>query len=489
MKYSIRKNFFYSSIVTTFISFLLILICFNYISSRYIERETSEELNEAAESFQARTKIDFMQEVGDIIAMDSDIIQSIPDVDISSEIAPNINFANNILDDTLNKIPDVEYIVLNNKNEVISPISIAVSEDVRLEFAEININIEDDYYKEKEIYALKEAAKETSFVTPRRMNLNNSSYYLLEVNLREDARALFYKNTQSLDDLVADVNLALFLILLLSSILTIVLNMSFTNKIVKSIRKLCKFANAIGQGNLEEQQLNLREKEFIILEQDMNKMAKKLAQYDVEQKTFFQNISHELRTPLMSIQGYTEGILSRVFENEKVDYAANIILNESTRLSEMVNNLLYVSRMENHECIEKKDTINLIDSLELAIEGVAGIATNINIEFEKDNDSFSVYGNKDELTRAFINVLTNCIRYAKTEIMIQCSSNDRTIRICDDGPGIKEKDLQHIFKRLYKGDGGCTGIGLAITETILKNHNGSIEAFNDHGAVFLVKLP
>jgi signal transduction histidine kinase len=277
-------------------------------------------------------------------------------------------------------------------------------------------------------------------------------------------------------------------LLIVISLLNIALNMGLTHGMITSIRKLCDFAKSIGAGDLREQKLNLKAKEFALLEKDMNKMAQKLSEFDVEQKTFFQNVSHELRTPLMSIQGYAEGISSHVFQEEKIEEAANIIVSESTRLGDMVENLLYVSRLDVQEHQSKKESIDLFAVIESVIESVGGLPNQKTIVWEKEGECFPVYGNEQELKRAFLNIVTNSLRYAKEKVHITGLSDQKLVQIQDDGAGIAEEDLPHIFQRFYKGAEGCSGIGLAITESILKDHHATIKASNQNGAIFEIQF-
>lgn len=544
MKYSIQKKLLITSIAITLFSFLLILVSFNYISSKYIERETTKELVLAAENLKEEmifTLRDDMTVINSEIS-NIEVDEGIENIDgiiekeesiengetlENGELIKNGEFVKNseplenekyiendeenkndklIIDEnnieiegsfivesipllgTSNVGQNVDYILVNKENQVIYPIEFIITESLKSQFAEKNLNIESGLYNEKEIKAILKKANDVSFVNPKKLSVNSSNYYLMETNFENGNRAIFYKNTQSLDDLVSDVNLVLFFLLLFFSFINVLLNMGVTSGIIKSIRALCGYANEIGNGNLQEKKLDLQEKEFHVLEQDMNKMAQKLSEYDEEQKTFFQNVSHELRTPLMSIQGYAEGISSHLFKDEELDNAANIITNESARLADMVNNLLYVSRMDCKEGQKKKEKIDLIYLLENVIDEIGGIVKDKKITIEKDEPVFNIYGNKDELKTAFGNIITNSLRYAESKVLIQCSNKEKTIIIKDNGPGIKEEDLPHIFKRFYKGEGGCSGIGLAITETIIKNHNATIKAWNNNGAVLLVKF-
>jgi signal transduction histidine kinase len=100
---------------------------------------------------------------------------------------------------------------------------------------------------------------------------------------------------------------------------------------------------------------------------------------------------------------------------------------------------------------------------------------------------------RDKLTQAFINLFSNAVRYAKSEIVVEARvENDNVnITVKDDGPGINEKDLAQVFERFYKAEKGNTGLGLTITKAIIEKHRGIITATNrpEGGAVFEVVLP
>ena len=96
------------------------------------------------------------------------------------------------------------------------------------------------------------------------------------------------------------------------------------------------------------------------------------------------------------------------------------------------------------------------------------------------------------LRRAVTNILSNGVRYARSELRLTCRTDKRnaTIRIQDDGDGIAEEDLPHILDRFYMGRSGKSGIGLALTKEIIRLHKGMIRAYNgDSGAVFEISIP
>ena len=96
-----------------------------------------------------------------------------------------------------------------------------------------------------------------------------------------------------------------------------------------------------------------------------------------------------------------------------------------------------------------------------------------------------------QLRRAFTNIITNALRYAKEQIIIECRQKNgkAVVHIRDDGKGIEPELLPHIFDRFFSTRKGGAGIGLALAKEIVSLHKGTIKAENDSGAVFEISLP
>ena len=208
------------------------------------------------------------------------------------------------------------------------------------------------------------------------------------------------------------------------------------------------------------------------------------------QQTFFQNASHELKTPLMAIQGYAEGIQAGVMDTGG---AADVILEESDRMTELVEELLDISKIDMGR---QRLTLSETDIRELLYDGIRAVepiaAGGITIVPDFPEEPVMVSCDDTQLRRAVTNILSNGVRYARSELRLTCRADKRhvTIRIQDDGDGIAEEDLPHIFDRFYMGKSGKSGIGLALTKEIVHLHRGTIRAYNgDSGAVFEITLP
>ncbi|GKH52033.1 hypothetical protein CE91St46_31440 [Eubacteriales bacterium] len=208
------------------------------------------------------------------------------------------------------------------------------------------------------------------------------------------------------------------------------------------------------------------------------------------QQTFFQNASHELKTPLMAIQGYAEGIQAGVMDTGS---AAEVILKESDRMTELVDELLDISKIDMGRqplALSEMDIRELLYDSIRAVEPAAAAGIAIVPDFPEKPVMVSC--DDTRLRRAVTNILSNGVRYARSQLRLTCRTEKRhvTIRIQDDGDGIAAEDLPHIFDRFYMGKNGKSGIGLALTKEIIHLHKGTIRAYNgDTGAVFEITLP
>ena len=321
-------------------------------------------------------------------------------------------------------------------------------------------------------------------------NIDLDNYYLC-----------IYINSRSYYSFMASMTLALVQAAMLAIVIAGLLSIMMTYPLIFSTQKLSKFAKRIAKGDLRPVRGHIVSKELSELGDVMNQMAFKLEESDIEQKTFFQNASHELRTPLMSIQGYAEGLKYGVFESEEDrDNAIDVIIDETGRLSSLVENLLSISKMDmsrsgNFEV--KKQNIDISKLYETIIDRVRGnfIHNDKSIINDFNAKNVYVYGNENDLLRCIENIFSNCLRYCKTAVTFKCSTDKSgknvIFEISDDGPGIAPEVQEHLFERFSKGADGKHGIGLALALSIAEEHEGTVNAYNkeDGGACFEVILP
>ena len=232
--------------------------------------------------------------------------------------------------------------------------------------------------------------------------------------------------------------------------------------------------------------------ELEALKRSYNQMEEMIRRSEEEKRQFFQNASHDLKTPLASITGYSQGIVSNVIKDHQK--AAGIILSESLRMTDLVESILSLSKMDSHTFDLHPTDLEVMEFLDECVDIMSTIRRDCVIHLEAERP-LMIYTDPELLKRVIQNILSNCLRYADHEILIRMSTdgNSLILLIQDDGPGFPEKDLPHIFERFYKGNGGKNGIGLSIVWTGIHYLGGSITAGNravpEHGAYYQLLLP
>jgi len=280
----------------------------------------------------------------------------------------------------------------------------------------------------------------------------------------------------------------------IGGVIAFVVSLIFQRQIGKPIKKLSR---AMGAYSFNDPVADLNIKtgdEIEELADTFDKMSNKIQVYHAQQKVFFQNASHELKTPLMSIQGYAEAIKDGVIEDEERDESLDIIIAESQRLKKIVEEMILLTKLEDEQEPFDFRQATLEDIIKGSVRALSSLFSmhEVKVDLELAVDGKGAY-DVDKLTRAFINILGNCARYAKTEIRVRMEAIGGVIyiEIGDDGTGFKNGEEDRVFERFYKGHGGGSGIGLALTKTIIERHGGEVWAENKSvgGAQFTIKLP
>jgi two-component system NtrC family sensor kinase len=208
-------------------------------------------------------------------------------------------------------------------------------------------------------------------------------------------------------------------------------------------------------------------------------------------------VAHELNNPLTSILGVSE-LLQDTEKNETARKQLGMLQQQARRAAEIVQNLTYFSRPP----APGKSRINLTEIVErtLNLHAYSLRKNNITVDFLKESGIPYALGDPHQLMQVFLNLIVNAeqaIREARDRgtLRIRLGKGDRTVWVSfhDDGPGIPKENLPSIFDPFYttKRPGRGTGLGLSICKSVMKEHNGTVEAanFTDGGAVFTVTLP
>jgi two-component system sensor histidine kinase CssS len=395
----------------------------------------------------------------------------------SAEREKSLNFLRNAL--RLSKMAmKTEMFVLNPRGEIIFPskaeADIAGDLDIR------DLRLKFDQAGENELTDWNEAGNH--FYAAFRSLDNKKDPFKLVLIVKNDGSIQF----------IRFVNLINGIILLAMAFFSIFTARILSKSIVKPVNTLCNQARNIAKGKYDSLPENSDCAEIQILARQFNEMSQLLKEQDKMQKTFLQNASHELRTPLMSIQGYAEGIAKGIFtETEKT---AEIIQQESNRLKVLVEQLLTLSRIETIAIKRELTAVNLTGMLKEYRQRLEGYALKENKEilFDTLTETIIAYVDEEMLWQAVSNVLSNSVSHSRKRVRINISRDEDFVKIdiCDDGPGIDEADLPHIFERFYKGKGGNFGLGLSIAFSAMAGMGGGLKAFNRiDGACFSLFIP
>lgn len=365
----------------------------------------------------------------------------------------------------------------------------------------------DGYFIRLDRSSYEESMSVYSYIRERSFDLNNqaiqeaqiqgNSYYLQSVPFTVEGDrteyVLAFIGGEIYDDFISNALWILALIMGPTLILTFFLVRYLSRRLAEPISRLQALASRLGTGNFKGEDLHLQEQELADLNKSLNEAAEQLNDYHANQKIFFQNVSHELRTPLTGIRGYAEGIKFGVFDKME---AADVILEESEKLERLVEDILYLSRIESNESLLKEKT--RIRLSELLLESREQVANDARIQGKvievEVTDDFDISVHYEEMLRALNNLLSNGIRYAESEIRLSAhiQSENLVIQVEDDGLGLKPGSEEAVFQRFTKGARGGHGIGLSIAKAAVERHGGTIWAQNvspGGGALFIISIP
>ena len=278
--------------------------------------------------------------------------------------------------------------------------------------------------------------------------------------------------------------------LVLSSLLTVliagVLVYLQSRRISKPIGEINKAARNIASGKYDKRVVVTSRDEIGQLASSFNFMADSVEKLESTRSDFISDVSHELRTPMTSISGFAQGILDGTIPKEKQDEYLQIILDESKRLTKMVNDMLEMSKMTSSRY---KLDITAFDVNELTRLCIISLGSridekNLEINVEFDRDTLKVLADRDAIQRVIINILDNAVKfsYPNTTVTIKTwrDRNRVFFSIGNFGDGISGEDLSSIFTRFYKTDKSRAtdksgaGLGLSFVKNILTLHKQNI---------------
>ena len=293
--------------------------------------------------------------------------------------------------------------------------------------------------------------------------------------------------------------LAICLIALLCMALIIISNLLFINNVVEPVAVVSDAAKRIAAGSYGFRIEKKYTDELGELVDNINDMSLQIGQNEKMKGEFISSVSHELRTPLTAINGWGETILEDpTGDPVQMRRGIRIILNESRRLSTMVEELLEFSKMEDGRFTLRIEQVDLQAEFEDAIYTYRELfrQDGITLEYEEAGELYTqpIVGDPERLKQVFLNLLDNAAKHGgdggKVDVAISSDAQGVHISIRDYGHGIPKGELPHVKEKFYKGSSKNrgTGIGLSVCDEIVTRHGGELTIENADGGGCLVTI-
>lgn len=308
--------------------------------------------------------------------------------------------------------------------------------------------------------------------------------------------------TRQLDRQMLIMVLIIAVVLIGIILLIIISNMIFISNVVEPVAEVTEAAKRISDGSYGVQISNKYSDEMGELVDNINDMSMKISQSEKMQTEFISSVSHELRTPLTAISGWGETLLAdESGDVHQLRRGLAIILKESRRLTNMVEELLEFSKMEDGRFTLQVEEMDLQAEFEDAIYTYRELfrQDGISLEYEEAGELYTqpIIGDPERLKQVFCNVLDNAAKHGGSGKRIFTSlhleGTEYVITIRDFGPGIPEAELPFVKQKFYKGSSKArgSGIGLAVCDEIVSRHGGVFDIGNaeDGGTVVTIRLP
>ena len=324
---------------------------------------------------------------------------------------------------------------------------------------------------------------------------------LLKFNGRVVGVMRFVTATRNLDSQVLLTVLIILAIMAAVIFVIVISSLLLINNVVAPVSAVSEAAKQISGGSYGYQIPNRYADEMGELVDNINDMSLKIGENEKLQSEFISSVSHELRTPLTAINGWGETLLADDGSDpEALRRGLNIIVKESGRLTNMVEELLDFSKMADGRFALHLEQMDLQAEFEDAVYTYREVFKQQGITLDYHSDGVydePITADPERLKQVFCNVLDNAAKHGgagkRIETRLVRRGSHYIITIRDYGPGIPADDLPHVKEKFYKGGSKArgSGIGLAVCDEIIRLHNGTLAIGNAKGGgcIVTIRLP
>jgi signal transduction histidine kinase len=282
----------------------------------------------------------------------------------------------------------------------------------------------------------------------------------------------------------------------LASLISIIIPGVFTyylsQRITAPLREMNRVALHIARGEFDQRVTIKTRDELGALGETFNYMAAELASLDQMRKDFVANVSHDLRSPLTSIHGFVRAFLDEAIPNERKRHYLTIMNEQTERMMKLVNDLLDLARIEAGQLEIRPVIFNLSELVRRVVARMEPECVKKQITVEllaEEAQGIHVCADPDRIDQVIVNLLQNAVQFSSpassVEVMVKKEAQ-AVVSIRDDGPGIRQEDIESIWERFYKADKARTkqagtGLGLSIVKHILDLHQSPIYVKSEVG--------
>ena len=280
----------------------------------------------------------------------------------------------------------------------------------------------------------------------------------------------------------------------------VVVSTLLAQRITRPIVQMTGAAQAMARGDYE-QSIEVRGNDEVAnLARAFNQMSAQVNRSNRSMRQLLADVSHELRTPLTSIQGFTQAFADGVIDDpEEARKLAEVVHGESERMRELVDDLLYLSRLESGELEIEREPVDLDALIAATVRRLRFEAEAASVRVDLLLDGAPVVGDERRLEQVCVNLVENAIRFAPADSAVTVHTRRDgdavALEVHNGGPPIPPDELDHIFDRFYQVDrarsgSGHSGLGLAIVAELVHAHEGNVHVRSSaaEGTVFCVKL-
>ena len=279
------------------------------------------------------------------------------------------------------------------------------------------------------------------------------------------------------------------ILLIISSVVGVGISFLLAKILTKPLQKLQNASEEISKGNFDVAIEPSKNPVLNDLIEDFNKMARELKSIETLKSDFISNVSHEFKTPLAVIQSYSKALRRKDLDDETRKKYEKVLDNNIKKLTNLTSNILNLSKIENQQMVIDKTNFLLDEQIRQSILTLEPEWSAKNIEFDLNLTKTIYNGSKELMSQVWQNLIGNAIKFShdsgKISISIKKERGKIVVTITDEGIGMSEETLNHMYEKFFQGDNSRAsvgnGLGLSLVSRIIAISEGEISATSKLG--------